>query len=273
MRKTKLFLIYCVSVVLMIFIIFAFYWIGISSLKPEKELLSRVPTFIPVNITLMNYKRLFLDTDFFNCMKNSLYVSIGSVILTVVLSTLGAFSIYRCKFKERETFFIMMILTYVFPRILILNPLYQIMSTLGLVDRLESLMLINTVFSVPFGIWLLRAFFREIPIEVEEAALLDGATRFQTIYKIYVPLAAPGIVTVGIFAFISSWTEFQFSSIFIVSQSKRLLSVGLTDFISHYRIAWGESTAGAVMASIGPLIFFAFVGKYFIKGLTGGSIK
>jgi ABC-type glycerol-3-phosphate transport system permease component len=163
--------------------------------------------------------------------------------------------------------------TYIFPGILLLIPLYGMLSQLRLVDTLTALVIINVTFAAPFAVWMLQAFFQAVPYEVEEAAALDGASRVTIIWRIFLPLTAPGIASIAIYAFISAWTEYMFASVLILSDANRTLPVGLAGIIGQYQVDWGLLLAGATVTTLPVLILFSLVGRNFIEGLTAGATK
>ncbi|MDI3548631.1 MAG: multiple sugar transport system permease protein [Halanaerobiales bacterium] len=271
--KKRVVLKYVLVILLLSIIILPFYWIFISSVKPTDELIRAIPTFIPEKWTFSHYSRLFAASDYGQYLWNSFYVAFWSMVITVILASLGGYSIYRCSYPGKNFISKLILVTYIFPQVLILIPLYKVMSRFYLINNLWSLIIINVTICAPFGVWLLRTFFGTIPMAIEEAAAIDGASQLKTLYKIFIPLAAPGMATVAIYAFLTSWTEFLFANVFIIDEELKTLPVGLARFITQYNVDWGLLNAGAMVTAIPPLIFFAFVGKYFIKGLTAGSIK
>jgi multiple sugar transport system permease protein len=157
--------------------------------------------------------------------------------------------------------------------VLLLVPLYQMMVALGLVDRLLALVIVDVTLAAPFAVWMLQAFFRTIPQELEEAAALDGATRLGIIVRIMLPLAAPGVASIAIFAFIISWTEYLFASILIISETHRTVPVGLAGIIGQYQVDWGLLLAGATVTTLPVLVLFGLVGRNFVEGLTAGAVR
>jgi len=258
---------------LFVIVILPFYWIFSASIKIPQEIISRTPTLIPESFTLQHYDKLFNASDFPLYMWNSIQVSVGTMIITVVLSTLAAYGLYRLKLPGQNLIFQIILITYAFPGILLLIPLYGMMSRLGLIDTIPALIIINVTFAAPFAVWMMRAFFSTIPKEIEDAAALDGANRLQIVIQIIVPLAMPGVASIAIFAFIMSWTEYMFASVLIISDERRTLPVGLAGIIGQYQIDWGLLLAGATLTALPVIILFGFVGKSFVRGLTAGAMK
>lgn len=261
-------------VLLLMFLVLApFYWIFSSSVKSPQEVIAREPTLVPQSFTLEHYDKLLRESEFPTYLKNSLLVAVGTMVITVVLSTLAAYGLYRLRFPGRKMLFRIILITYAFPGVLLLVPLYDMMSRLRLVDRLFALIIVDVTLAAPFAVWMLQAFFRTIPKELEEAAALDGATRLGIIVRILLPLAAPGVASIAIFAFISSWTEYIFASILILSEANRTVPVGLAGIIGQYQVDWGLLLAGATVTALPVIVLFSFVGRHFVEGLTAGAVR
>jgi multiple sugar transport system permease protein len=258
---------------LFILVAVPFYWIFSSSVKVPQEIISRTPTMFPQTITQQHYDKLFNASDFPNYLKNTTLVAGGTMIISVILSTSAAYGLYRLRLPGRNIIFQVILITYAFPGILLLIPLYGMMSRLGLIDTLPALIIINVTFASPFSVWMMRAFFSAIPVDIEHAAALDGANRLQILVYIMAPLAAPGIASIAIFAFITSWTEYMFASVMILSDDKYTLAVGLAGIIGQYQIDWGLLLAGATVTALPVVVLFAFVGQSFVHGLTAGAVK
>jgi ABC-type glycerol-3-phosphate transport system permease component len=258
---------------LMVLILAPFYWIFSSSVKIPQEVIARKPTLFPQTFTLQHYSKLLRDSEFPTYLGNSLIVAVGTMAITVVLSTLAAYGLYRLRFPGRKLLFRIILLTYAFPGVLLLVPLYGMMSKLGLVDKLLALVIVDVTLASPFAVWMLQACFRTIPQELEEAAALDGATRLGIIVRIMLPLAAPGVASIAIFAFITSWTEYIFASVLIISEAHRTVPVGLAGIIGQYQVDWGLLLAGATLTALPVLVLFGLVGRNFVEGLTAGAVR
>jgi multiple sugar transport system permease protein len=263
-----------VSVILLSSVVFLpLYWIVVNSFKTTPELTSPTPTFFPHTWTLEHYRNLFTQVSFLRYFWNSTYVAVVSTVVTIVLGSLAAYSIYRCKYRGRQALFALFLSIYVFPRVLLLIPLFVIFSKLGIVNTLLALVILNVTVNAPFSVWTLRAFFTAIPLELEEAALVDGASRLQILFKIFFPIAAPGIAAMALSSFLLSWTEYLFASAFIMSNDLKTIPVGMGLFLDQYYIDWGMLMSSSVLVALPPIILFAFVGRYYIKGLSAGAVK
>ncbi len=257
----------------MFLIIAPFYWIYSSSVKESTEIVSLSPTIFPETLTLTHYANLLSSSDYPIYLTNSVVVSVSTMAITVVLATSAAYGLYRLPFPGSKTLYRMILLAYIFPGSLLLIPLYVMLSSLNLLDTQLALIIINVTFAAPFSVWLLRAFFASIPFELEEAASLDGASWLQTLLRVVLPLASPGVASVAIFAFITSWTEYMFASILIISDANRTLPVGLAGIIGQYVIDWGLLLAGAGATTLPIILLFVLIGRYFVQGLLEGGVK
>ncbi|MFN8447651.1 MAG: carbohydrate ABC transporter permease [Anaerolineae bacterium] len=263
-----------VSVLILLIVVIApFYWIFAGSVKTTPDILASVPSFFPQSLTFEHYDKLLVSSDFPRYLLNSGIVAILTMLITVALSVMASYALYRLDFPGRRWLVRVILATYIFPGTLLLIPLYGMMSQLRLVDTLWALVIINVTFAAPFAVWMLQAFFQAIPYEVEEAASLDGASRVTIIWRIFLPLTAPGIGSIAIYAFISAWTEYMFASVLILSDANRTLPVGLAGIIGQYQVDWGLLLAGATLTTLPVLILFSIVGRSFIEGLTAGATK
>jgi multiple sugar transport system permease protein len=261
-------------IVLIMFILLApFLWILIASFRPNMELV-RNQTLIPQNITLENYVSLFTKSAYWKWVINSFIVSLYTVILSLPLIVAGAYSVYRTQFRGRHVLSFFLLSVYIFPTALLVVPIFKIFNGLSLIDSHLGCALMNTAFAVPFGIWLLQAFFRSLPPELEEVAAVDGISKIRTLFQIIIPQVAPGIIAIAMFAFIVSWTEYLFAMTLLLSNDLHTLPIGLTGIVfGQYRVNWGFAAAGAVGSALPVFILFLFVGRWFIRGISAGAIK
>tara|TARA_B100000949_G_scaffold199614_1_gene186705 strand:- start:4701 stop:5531 length:831 start_codon:yes stop_codon:yes gene_type:complete len=261
-------------IVLIMFILLApFLWILIASFRPNMELV-RNQTLIPQNITLENYVSLFAKSAYWKWVINSFIVSLYTVILSLPLIVAGAYSVYRTQFRGRHVLSFFLLSVYIFPTALLVVPIFKIFNGLSLIDSHLGCALMNTAFAVPFGIWLLQAFLRSLPPELEEVAAVDGISKIRTLFQIIIPQVAPGIIAIAMFAFIVSWTEYLFAMTLLLSNDLHTLPIGLTGIVfGQYRVNWGFAAAGAVGSALPVFILFLFVGRWFIRGISAGAIK
>ena len=259
---------------LIMFILLApFLWILLASFRPNMELI-RNQTLIPQNITIENYISLFTKSAYWQWVINSTIVAVYTVILSLPLIVAGAYSVYRTQYRGRNVLSLFLLSVYIFPTALLVVPIFKIFDGLALVDSHLGCALMNTAFAVPFGIWLLQAFLKSLPPELEEAAAVDGIGRIRTLFQIIIPQAAPGIIAIAMFAFIVSWTEYLFAMTLLLSNDLHTLPIGLTGIVfGQYRVNWGFAAAGAVGSALPVFILFLIVGRWFIRGISAGAIK
>ncbi len=267
-----LFLSFSLLLIVVVFF-FPFFWIITSSFKVPEEIIATSSTIIPRSFTLDHYNKILFNSDFFLYLKNSLIVSFSSMIISIILSVTAAYGLHKLKFYGNKFVEYSLLVTYAFPGVILLIPVYLLFAKINLLNTYFALIIVNVLFATPFAVWMLKAFFKLIPNEIEEAAYIDGASRLIVIFKIIIPLAAPGIASVAIFCFIISWTEYLFASVLISGDNLKTLPVGLAGIVGQYQIDWGFLLSGAVLASLPVIILFLFIGKYFVSGLTEGAVK
>ena len=260
-------------IIIILVFFFPFFWIITSSFKSPEEIISTSTTIIPRSFTLEHYNKILFNSDFFIYLKNSLIVSFTSMLISIALSVSAAYGLHKLKFYGNKFVEYSLLVTYAFPGVILLVPIYLLFAKVNLLNSYFALIIVNVLFATPFAVWMLKAFFKLIPNEIEEAAYIDGASRYIVISRIIVPLAAPGIASVAIFCFIISWTEYLFASILISGDDLKTLPVGLAGIVGQYQIDWGFLLSGAVLASLPVILLFVFIGKYFVSGLTEGAIK
>lgn len=244
-----------------------------TSFKPLQEIFVFPPTFLPENATAANFARLFEQTRFLTYFRNSVFVTLTTVVLTITIGSAGAYSLTRFKFVGREKIANLILFTYMFAPIMIVIPFYVLIKKLGLANTHAALVMAYTAFCLPFSLWLLRAFFQSIPLALERSALVDGASRFQAVVYVILPLALPGIIATSIFTFILAWNDYIFVRILITSDELKTLSVGIADLYNATVIDWGMIMAGSMLITVPVLIFFVFLQRYLIAGWGAGAMK
>jgi multiple sugar transport system permease protein len=260
----------------MAFALFPFYYMLITSLKKDAELysLKSVPFLIQTGVITDHYRYLFFKTDFLTWVKNSLIISVVATAVSLVIAILAGYSLARLRYRGVGTFGTAVFITYLVPPTLLFLPLSQVVVWLGISDTIWSLIVTYPTFLVPFSTWLLMGYFRTIPREVEECALVDGASRMQTLVRIVLPMAIPGIVCVTLFGFTLTWNEFTYALTFISQTANKTAVVGVTaDLIRGDIYYWGSLMAGAVLASVPIVILYVFFLDYYVSGLTAGAVK
>jgi len=260
----------------LIFALFPFYHMALTSLKQNRELYDRnaVPLLITKGPTLEHYTKLLWETAFLTWTKNSLLVTVLSTFVSLVIGTIAAYALSRLKFFAVGALGTGIFVTYLVPTSLLFLPLAQVVNWLGLGDSKWALVVTYPTFLVPFCTWLLMGYFRTVPKEVEECAMVDGATRIQALWRIVLPIAVPGLVCAALFAFTFSWNEFIYALTFTSSSDQITASVGVTSELIRGDIYyWGSLMAGAVLASVPIVILYVFFLDYYVSGLTAGAIK
>jgi len=264
---------YSVLVVLAVLVLFPFYWMTITSFKSEDQMRSLVSMFWPRPFAIENYEQLVAKTEFVAWYKNSVFVAVTSTLLATGVGTIGAYALARLKFLGRGFLASATLITYLVPPSILFIPLYAQMRNLGLANSLSGLIAAYPSFTVPFVTWLLMGYFESIPEELEEAAMIDGATRFGAFYRIVLPLSAPGVLAAGLYAFTQAWNEFLYALVFITDGRLRTLPVGLASFITGDVYGWGSLMSGAVLTTLPVIAAYIYLQKYMVEGLTAGGVK
>ena len=264
---------YAVLVTLALVVLFPFYWMTITSFKSEEQMRSVVSMFWPKPIVTENYRQLLSKTDFAAWYGNSVFVAVSSTLVATGVGTIGAYALARLRFFGRGFMASATLITYLVPPSILFIPLYAQMRNLGLANSLAGLIAAYPSFTVPFVTWLLMGYFESIPEELEEAAMIDGATRFGAFYRIVLPLSAPGVLAAGLYAFTQAWNEFLYALVFITDGRLRTLPVGLASFITGDVYGWGYLMSGAVLTTLPVIAAYIYLQKYMVEGLTAGSVK
>ena len=253
-------------------VLFPFYWMTITSFKSEDQMRSLVSMFWPRPFATENYRQLLARTDFASWYRNSVVVAVSSTLLATAVGTIGAYALARLRFLGRGFMASATLITYLVPPSILFIPLYAQMRNLGLANSLGGLIAAYPSFTVPFVTWLLMGYFESIPEELEEAAMIDGATRFGAFYRIVLPLSAPGVLAAALYAFTQAWNEFLYALVFITDGRLRTLPVGLASFIGDV-YGWGSLMSGAVLTTLPVIAAYIYLQKYMVEGLTAGGVK
>ena len=264
---------YGVLVALALAVLFPFYWMIITSFKNEDQMRSVVSMFWPKPFAVENYRQLLAKTEFAAWYGNSVFVAVSSTLLATAVGTIGAYALARLKFRGRGFMASATLITYLVPPSILFIPLYKQMQGLGMANSLSGLIAAYPSFTVPFVTWLLMGYFESIPEELEEAAMIDGATRFGAFYRIVLPLSAPGVLAAGLYAFTQAWNEFLYALVFITDGRLRTLPVGLASFITGDVYGWGYLMSGAVLTTLPVIAAYIYLQKYMVDGLTAGGVK
>ena len=268
----RLVTIYLPLSIFMIVLLFPFYWMAVTTFKPNEELYSyrENSPFLIKSPTLANVEKLLFNTNYPQWLFNTMLVAVVATALAIFASVLAAYAIQRLRFKGAQTIGLLIFLAYLVPPSILFIPLATMVYGLGLYDTSWALILTYPTFLIPFCTWLMMGYFKSIPYELEECALIDGATRLQILWKITLPLAVPGLISAGIFAFTLSWNEFIYALAFISSSEEKTVPVGvLTQLVEGDVYHWGALMAGALFGSLPVAILYSFFVEYYVSSLTG----
>ena len=253
--------------------IFPVYWMVTTAFKPGQQILSYTPNWFPTHPTLSNFTDAIHQQFFWNAVKNSLIVVTVVVALSLVLAFLGALALAKFEFYGRKAFIVIILGVQMVPLAALIIPLYILTSKLNQVDKLSGVIVMYLTFVLPFAVWTLRGFLLGVPKELEESAMVDGATRFGAFVRILLPLVGPGLVATSIFAFIQAWNEFLIAYVFLHTPEKQTLMVWLASFTTLRGTDWGPLMAGATLCSLPVIVFFVLVQRKIAFGLTAGAVK
>jgi multiple sugar transport system permease protein len=292
MSRIGALLLYALLAAVTFLVCFPLLWALSTSLKPKDEIFAWPPRLLPQDWTLENYRTLLFGktiyfqaegaapaagappsaffTDWF---LNSVIVSLGSTAISITVATLAAYSLTRFRFPGQRAVPYVAILGYMVPSIIFVFPMFLTMVDLGLTDSLWSLILGYVCITLPFCLWLMWAFFRGVPVEIEEAALVDGATRLQVFRQVVLPVALPGIIAASIFSLIVSWNDYLFGRVFMNSMDKLPLTVGVMHFFDGTHVDWGLMMASSVLMTVPMAVLFAFMQRHLVAGFGAGAVK
>lgn len=247
-------------------------WMVLTSLKPQSEVTRTPITYLPAAPTFEHYAELFQRTSFGGNLVNSLIVACGAVALGLALSVPAAYAFSRFRFAGRKVLLVQFLVINMFPIVLLIIPLFVLMRQLGLLDTYVALIAGHGTFTIPFAVWMMTSYMNGIPTELDEAAMIDGCSRLQTIRRVVLPLAAPGIVTTAIYVFVTSWNEYLYAMM-LSGNTVRTVTVALQSFIGEFTIQWGLLTAGGTLVALPVTILFLLVQRRLVGGLTAGAVK
>ncbi len=262
-------------VIIMLYTLFPFYWAIVSSLKTSQELVQSPPTFWPQEMTWQNYENVFTNDSLVMGLRNSAIVSGSVTILSLLLGTVAAYAMGRLRFRGRSFVLYLILSMTMFPGVAILGSLFRLMREFGAYNTLWGLIVVYLTFALPFTIWVLTNFFRAMPGDLEEAAMVDGATPLQALRQILMPLAIPGMVTTGLLAFIEAWSEFLYARSFTLTDKAKTVQVAISEITGaqQYEVPFGTIMAAAVVVTIPLLVGVLLVQRRIIAGLTAGAVK
>lgn len=248
-------------------------WMISTAFKTSGETMKNPPVWIPQTPSLEAFFRLWREYPFGEWMKNSLIITLSSMAVCVACACLAGYGLTRFRFRGKDTMMTFILITQMFPSVMLLVPFYGVIAKLGMIDTHMGLILVYTSFTMPFCTWMIYGFFKALPTELDEAAHIDGAGVWQTFFTVILPLTLPGIASTSIYAFITSWNEYMFAFILTRSPAMRTLSVGIAEMNGYQQVLWNDMMAASIIASLPLILLFICLQKYFISGLTAGAVK
>ncbi len=261
--------------IILFYTMFPFYWMAVSSLKLDRDLHSTPLSYIPNPATWTHMRYVFSNGEFLKALRNSAFVATSTVVLSLVIGSFAAYAMGRMQFRGKRSVMYLILSMTMFPQIAILGSLYQMIIKVHLFNRWPALTFAYLTFTLPFTVWVLSNFFKALPGELEESALVDGSTPFQAFYRILLPLAAPGLVTTGLLAFIAAWNEFLFAVTFTQDSRARTAPVAIASFSGNtqFDYPWGNIMAAAVIVTVPLVVLVLIFQRKILAGLTAGAVK
>ena len=263
----------CTAILILLVMLFPIYWMVSTALKPGKQILSLTPVWIPTQLTFDHFQSAIHVPFFWNDVVNSLVIVSTTVVISIVLAFLAAAAVARFGFRGRAAFVVMVIAVQMVPLNALVIPIYLLLDRVGQVDSLIGVIAYYMAVVLPFMIWTLRGFVTNVPVDLEEAAMIDGATRVGAFMRIVFPLVAPGLVATAIFGFIQAWNEYIIAYVLLSSSSKQTLTIWLASFTTQHGTDWGGLMAGATLTALPVVVFFLLVQRHVAGGLTAGAVK
>jgi ABC-type glycerol-3-phosphate transport system permease component len=263
---------YIASLALVAFCGLPLLWMLYTAFKPPADLFAYPPR-IAGPYTLANFKRLLAETGFAVYLRNSIIVAGVTVVVDIVIATFGAYSLTRYRYPGKELLANVTLFTYMFAPIMIIIPIYLLLKELALTNSHLGVVLAYTAISLPFTLWLLRAFFQSLPVDLEHAAWVDGASRFRSLVHVVVPLALPGVIATSVFAFVVVWNDYLFARVLLNDRALQTMPVGLQDIYESTIVDWGLLMSGAVLVTVPAVLFFLIVQRFLIQGWGMGAVK
>ncbi|MET3565121.1 carbohydrate ABC transporter membrane protein 2, CUT1 family [Leifsonia sp. 98AMF] len=272
-------LIHLAALVVAVVILLPFGWMVIASVTPQRILISTPLQWIPDTLDWSRYELIFrggaesVGATFRAALANTTIVAVGTVAVSMIVGILGAYAFARLRFRFRQAVLILFLATYMLPQIALLIPLYLILNSLGLLDSVIGLIIVDCSLVVPFVLWILSNYFLTIPEELEEAARIDGASRLGALFRVVLPAARPGIFAAIMFAFLLAWDEFMYALIFTSSNAAKTLPVAISEFAGRYTTDFGLVAAGGILAALPPIVVALIFQRYVVSGMAAGAVK
>jgi ABC-type glycerol-3-phosphate transport system permease component len=264
---------WAVALAALAIVMFPFYWMVNTSLKPASEIFLSPPTFASPNWSLDAYTTVLTQRPVARYFVNSLVVALGTTVLSVTLAALAAYGFTRFFPRGATPFIVFLLFTKMLPETLLIIPYFQLMSDVGLLNTYWALILAYSSFALPFSVWMLIGFFRSIPRDIDEAAMIDGATYLQAFFRVILPLARPGLVAVALFTFLIAWNAYLWALVLTTDSSMYVLSVGVANMVGEYRVQWNELMAAAVIAALPVMVLYSLLERHLVNAITSGAVK
>ncbi len=263
-----------ITVIIVAFLVVApFLWMLSTSLKPSRDIFLNTPKFIPSPFSLDHYFNIVKDLAIQNYFMNSLIVAGSSTLIAVSIAVFGGYSMARHNLAGIKVYSGVVLFTYILPSMMLVIPIFIILSMIGLINTIPGLILTNVTLTLPYSLWMLSAFFQGTTRELEEAAIVDGCSKIGALFRITIPLSLPGVIAVALYCFTISWNDYIFALTILSSEEKMTLPLAIASIATRYDIDWGGAMAASVVATIPVVVFFMFFQKYLVKGLTAGAVK
>lgn len=248
-------------------------WMVSTAFKTNEEVMISPPKWIPDNPTFESFTRIWKDYPFLDYFLNSVFIVFVSTFITVAFAALAGYGASRFKFRGKGTFLSFLLVTQMFPSIMLLIPFYKVLKTFGLIDSHWGLIVVYIAFALPMCTWMMLGFFQGIPKELDEAAMIDGCSQMRTFAQIILPLSLPGIAATAIYSFLMGWNEYMFAFILVTTETMKTLPVGIGQLNGYYKVVWNDMMAASIISSLPLIVLFLFMQKYFISSLTAGAVK
>ena len=261
------------TLIILLFLLFPFFVMISTMIKAGPDVYADPPHWIPSHVEWSNFVTVWTQYDLANYFIASLIIALGATVLNTLLSVPAAYAVARLRFPGRKFAMYLLLMIEMFSPVIVIISLFKVVARFGLLDTYGSLIILDALFTVAFNTWMMNGYFKTIPKDIEEAALIDGCNRVQTMTRIMLPIALPGLVTVMIYAFIFAWNEFLFALTFISSKDKMPLTIALYNFVGRWTTQWQYLTMAAFLALIPVLVLFYFIEKHLVSGLAGGAVK
>lgn len=265
--------VYMLLIAVVVFTLIPIGWVFSTSVKPANEIFARVPRWIPNKVTFQNYQDVLFDSGIPNAFKNSFLVGLMSTFMALVLGGSAGYAFARFKFRGSKFFSLFMLISQMLPLTVLMIPMFYMENAVGLVDTKIGLAIAHLAISLPLVTWMAKGYFKGIPKEIEEAAIVDGCSTFKVIRLIIIPLLKPALAATGIYAFISSWNEFALANVLTRSPNSATVPIMLNEFSSFFKVDWGQTMAAAMLITIPIVAVFMIFQKQFVEGLASGAVK